>query len=239
MHFHTPFHPFQRHPVTAPAVDLLNLLLILLGVALSHCSGPGSGNQGCHRLVARPLHRAPAGMHAHPGFAGGNHARAQARTGPTRPSRPPSSRFPGPMESAADPRGHHPWSWCWSTADRRFLRRPWDMIKARKGPDAPHQSLVPVPPRLAWGGPVPSPRRCWSPASSISGGSPRGPGSSTASSWPTGGTRPWEIIRLQPGCGCTTAVVGQKTLAPGERTNWRWPSIPAGFAGRCRRRWTW
>jgi len=34
MHFHTPFHPFQRHPVTAPAVEVWNLLLILLGVAL-------------------------------------------------------------------------------------------------------------------------------------------------------------------------------------------------------------
>ena len=31
MHFHTPFHPFQRHPVTASTVDLLNLLLILAG----------------------------------------------------------------------------------------------------------------------------------------------------------------------------------------------------------------
>jgi hypothetical protein len=34
MHFHTPFHPFQHHPVSAPTVELWNLLLILLGVML-------------------------------------------------------------------------------------------------------------------------------------------------------------------------------------------------------------
>ena len=34
MHFHTPFHPFQGHPVSLPAMDFLNLVLILLGVIL-------------------------------------------------------------------------------------------------------------------------------------------------------------------------------------------------------------
>jgi hypothetical protein len=34
MHFHTPFHPFQDHPVSTQTVQLTNLLLILLGVAL-------------------------------------------------------------------------------------------------------------------------------------------------------------------------------------------------------------
>jgi hypothetical protein len=34
MHFHTPFHPFPRHPVTTPEVEIMNLVLILLGVIL-------------------------------------------------------------------------------------------------------------------------------------------------------------------------------------------------------------
>ena len=34
MSFHTPFHPFQRHPLSAHAVEIGNLLMILLGVAL-------------------------------------------------------------------------------------------------------------------------------------------------------------------------------------------------------------
>jgi len=34
MHFHTPFHPFQGHPVSLPAVEFVNLAMILLGVAL-------------------------------------------------------------------------------------------------------------------------------------------------------------------------------------------------------------
>jgi len=34
MHFHTPFHPFQRRPITPSAVEMVNLLLILLGVIL-------------------------------------------------------------------------------------------------------------------------------------------------------------------------------------------------------------
>lgn len=34
MHLHTPFHPFQKHPLTAQSVDLVNLLMILLGVIL-------------------------------------------------------------------------------------------------------------------------------------------------------------------------------------------------------------
>ena len=34
MHFHTPFHPFQTHPVTAPVVEIWNLVMILLGMAL-------------------------------------------------------------------------------------------------------------------------------------------------------------------------------------------------------------
>ncbi len=46
-----------------------------------------------------------------------------------------------------------------------------------------------------------------------------------------GGDAPLEIIRLQPGCGCTTAVVGQKTLAPGERTELEVAFNPGGFRG--------
>ena len=34
MHLHTPFHPFQDHPVSYQTVQFVNLLLILLGVAL-------------------------------------------------------------------------------------------------------------------------------------------------------------------------------------------------------------
>jgi len=34
MHVPTPFHPFQRHPLTAPVVEIWNLVLILLGVIL-------------------------------------------------------------------------------------------------------------------------------------------------------------------------------------------------------------
>ncbi len=34
MHFHTPFHPFQDHPVTDQTVQIVNLFLLLLGVAL-------------------------------------------------------------------------------------------------------------------------------------------------------------------------------------------------------------
>jgi hypothetical protein len=34
MHFHTPFHPFQNHPVTYQTVQIANLFVILLGVAL-------------------------------------------------------------------------------------------------------------------------------------------------------------------------------------------------------------
>jgi hypothetical protein len=34
MHVHTPFHPFESHPVTAPSVEVWNLVLILLGVVL-------------------------------------------------------------------------------------------------------------------------------------------------------------------------------------------------------------
>jgi len=34
MHFHTPFHPFQDHPVSPQTVQFGNLLLILLGIAL-------------------------------------------------------------------------------------------------------------------------------------------------------------------------------------------------------------
>ena len=37
MHVHPPlhsFHPFQAHPVTAPVVEIWNLVMILLGVAL-------------------------------------------------------------------------------------------------------------------------------------------------------------------------------------------------------------
>jgi hypothetical protein len=34
MQVHAPFHPFQSHPLTAPAVEIWNLVLILLGVVL-------------------------------------------------------------------------------------------------------------------------------------------------------------------------------------------------------------
>ncbi len=34
MHIHPPFHLFQSHPVTAPVVEIWNLVMILLGVAL-------------------------------------------------------------------------------------------------------------------------------------------------------------------------------------------------------------
>jgi hypothetical protein len=34
MHVHSPFHPFARHPLTAPIVEVWNLVLILLGVIL-------------------------------------------------------------------------------------------------------------------------------------------------------------------------------------------------------------
>jgi hypothetical protein len=34
MHFHTPFHPFQDHPVSVQTVQVVNLLLILAGVVL-------------------------------------------------------------------------------------------------------------------------------------------------------------------------------------------------------------
>jgi hypothetical protein len=34
MRIHTPFHPFQRHPFSAHAVEIGNLLIILLGIAL-------------------------------------------------------------------------------------------------------------------------------------------------------------------------------------------------------------
>lgn len=39
MHFHVPYHPFQKHPNLHPA-ELLNLLLILLGVALAMLMAP-------------------------------------------------------------------------------------------------------------------------------------------------------------------------------------------------------
>jgi hypothetical protein len=34
MNLHTPFHPFQRHPLSAYSVEIGNLLMILLGIAL-------------------------------------------------------------------------------------------------------------------------------------------------------------------------------------------------------------
>jgi hypothetical protein len=34
MNVHAPFHPFERHPLSAPVVEVWNLVLILLGVVL-------------------------------------------------------------------------------------------------------------------------------------------------------------------------------------------------------------
>ncbi|MDR3672987.1 MAG: hypothetical protein P4L36_19235 [Holophaga sp.] len=34
MHVHPSFHPFESHPLSAPIVEVWNLVLILLGVAL-------------------------------------------------------------------------------------------------------------------------------------------------------------------------------------------------------------
>jgi hypothetical protein len=34
MHLHTTFHPFQHHPLSAYSVEIGNLLMILLGIAL-------------------------------------------------------------------------------------------------------------------------------------------------------------------------------------------------------------
>ena len=34
MHIHTPFHPFQKHPVTAQTMNFLDLALVLLGIAV-------------------------------------------------------------------------------------------------------------------------------------------------------------------------------------------------------------
>jgi len=34
MHVHASFHPFQRHPLTAPIAQAWSLVLLLLGVVL-------------------------------------------------------------------------------------------------------------------------------------------------------------------------------------------------------------
>ena len=39
MHFHTPFHPFQKHPMI-DFVDVMNLVLILLGLLVALFVGP-------------------------------------------------------------------------------------------------------------------------------------------------------------------------------------------------------
>ena len=39
MHFHAPFHPFQKHP-WVHAVDAMNFLLILLGCLVAILIGP-------------------------------------------------------------------------------------------------------------------------------------------------------------------------------------------------------
>ena len=39
MHFQAPFHPFQKHPM-AHAVDIMNLVLILLGLLVAVLVGP-------------------------------------------------------------------------------------------------------------------------------------------------------------------------------------------------------
>ena len=39
MHFHTPFHPSQKHPLTDYA-DVMNLVLILLGLLVALFLGP-------------------------------------------------------------------------------------------------------------------------------------------------------------------------------------------------------
>jgi hypothetical protein len=39
MHFHMPFHPFQKHPMV-DLVDVMNLVLILLGLLVALFLGP-------------------------------------------------------------------------------------------------------------------------------------------------------------------------------------------------------
>lgn len=39
MHFHQPFHPFQKHPML-PAAYVANLVLILLGILVALALGP-------------------------------------------------------------------------------------------------------------------------------------------------------------------------------------------------------
>jgi hypothetical protein len=43
MHFHTPFHPFQKHPIADPAV-VANLLLILVGIVVALLLGHQAGS---------------------------------------------------------------------------------------------------------------------------------------------------------------------------------------------------
>jgi hypothetical protein len=50
-----------------------------------------------------------------------------------------------------------------------------------------------------------------------------------------GGDQPLEILRIQPSCGCTTAVVGRTTLAPGERTQVEVDFDASGFKGPVRK----
>jgi hypothetical protein len=40
VHFHTPFHPFEKHPMVH-FMDVMNLLLILLGLLVALIIGPG------------------------------------------------------------------------------------------------------------------------------------------------------------------------------------------------------
>jgi hypothetical protein len=43
MRFHTPFHPLQDHPVSDQTVEIVNLLMVLLGVALVLLFGTAGG----------------------------------------------------------------------------------------------------------------------------------------------------------------------------------------------------
>ncbi len=49
------------------------------------------------------------------------------------------------------------------------------------------------------------------------------------------GSAPLEISRLEPSCGCTSTVVGQQTLAPGESTELEVSFNPAGQRGIVRK----